>query len=416
MQKKPNHPKATYRLIPLWLVLFWLIWTGLAQTTVQAQPKMTRPEQGVLHEAQQLIKKKAYAAAQNKLETFISQQPGKQHYLLEFTLANSLSQAGQPQAALSHYRKAVALYPEDAAVWQNMGTVLYQLKRYEAAGESLAKAYSLSGTAKKHELLYQAAGAYMLAKQPRRARPLLEKIVSTTKLPDERWLETLLQAYLELGLSQKALTTARTLLQGKEVDSKLWPILTRLYIDTGAFKEAAAAFEIHLLHHPASTQDLKLLGDLYQQAKVPLEAARQYERLLDLTGQEADVEKTARAYAAAHHHQEAITILNQRLAKAPTAGLWWLIATLYYETDAFEDAYEALAHCIASDPNRGEAYLLMGYSATYLGRMRNAQEAFRQASRFDPQRKEALARLDVIDGLMTVSTQAGVQKENDLLE
>lgn len=360
-------------------------------------PALSAAEQKVVHKAQQAMGNEQYALASQVLTAFIETHDEPVHYLVEFTLANVLAMTGETAAALDHYRAAAHCYPADAAVWQNMGKACYDLQQYAQAGDSLARACELA-TPPSPTLAYQAAVAYALAGRPDAARPLLEGLVAdSTGGPEPAWLQALLKVYLDLDLDEKALATAHRLLRSAGDDPRLWQVVTRLYIDREEYDKAAAALEIQASLSPVNPEEIRLLGDLYRMAGVPVKAARQYEKLIKEAPLPSDWEKAASAYLAARRTDEAARVLNCGLAHNPTARMWSMLAGVYYEDAEFQKAYEAFEKCTRSDPKNGGAYLMMGYSALQADNPRAAKEAFVQAERFPRQRKEAEKRLKEMD-------------------
>ena len=98
--------------------------------------------------------------------------------------------------------------------------------------------------------------------------------------PDPAWLEALLKVYLDLGQKERALDLARSLVQGKGQDPRLWQVLAHLYMQAKLYDQAAAAMQVRASLTRPTREEIILLGDLYRMAGVPLKAARQYEKLL----------------------------------------------------------------------------------------------------------------------------------------
>ena len=376
---------------------------------------MTRPEQTVAYQAQQAIKKKDYAVAQNILKTYIDKHPQGVHYRLTFALGNALLMAGELEEALGHYRTAAAVYPEDAAVWQNMGKVFYDLKMYSDAGDSLVRAAALIAPSSAR-ISYQAAVAYILAENPKAACSLLDRIVSQAGgTPEPVWLEALLKVRLDLGQQEKAFKLVCRLLRDKGDNPQMWQILARLYVDRGEYQNAAAALEVYSSLTPASEKEKRLLGDIYRMANVPLKAARQYEKIITIDNDDdvkpADCEKAASAYLAAHRPNKAIDVLQRGLESHPTSRMWWMLASTFYAKEDFEEAHHAFEKSTQSDPKNAGAHLMIGYCAIQLDHMQAAKKAFAQAARFPQQHAEAEKMLNEIDQITIVSSKEVVRRQ-----
>jgi tetratricopeptide (TPR) repeat protein len=369
----------------------------------EARP-LTRAEQKVLYQAQQAMGKKQYAQARKLLTAFVADQSGAVHYRVEFTLGNVLATINDAQGALDRYRAAASQYSTDPAVWQNMGKACYDLELYGEAGDCLVKAHALI-TPPPPDLAYQAAVAYILADKPAAARPLLEELVNgPSAKPEPEWLNALLKVYLDLKQPGNALALTRRLLSQAGDDPRLWKILSRLYIDRGDYRKAAAAMEIYTSLAPPETNQVRLLGDLYHLAHIPLKAARQYEKLLSPGASPKDYEKTAAAYFDARRMDRAIDVLLRGLERRPTAAMWRQLAGIYYENGNFEQACEAFEKTMVVDPENARAYLMTGYCALQLDRLTEARNAFERAARFPQQHTEAKKMMAYIDGLRPAPT------------
>lgn len=352
-------------------------------------PKLTPAVQKAVYTAQQAMEKKDYLKAEECLKKFIKKHPEKPHYLVEFTLANTLAVADKNREALPHYRVAADLYPAFAAAWQNMGKIYFDLKQYDKAGDCLLKAYKLNEK-KDSALLYYAAVSYVMAKKETKALPHLEYLVSgEVEPPKTEWLEALLKVYIDLKLKEKAFAVVRRLIDGNGDNPSWWKILAQLHLQQSDYKPAVAALTVHSYLTPLKKQDIVLLGDLTNAIGVPLRAAAYYEKALSLENNVGDYEKLASAYIGAHRPAKAIEVLDRALEKKPTSKLWFMMGHVLYEEENFDKAYNAFNQSTRIDPKSGLAYLMMGYCALQMDRKDIARSAFQKATRFPKQRKIA---------------------------
>ncbi len=352
-------------------------------------PKLTPAVQKAVYTAQQAMEKKDYLKAEECLKKFIKKNPKKSHYLVEFTLANTLAVAGKDRDALPHYRAAADLYPGFAAAWQNMGKIYFDLKQYDEAGNCLLKAYELNEK-KDSSLLYYAAVSYIMAKKERKALSYLECLVSgEIGAPKTEWLEALLKVYMDLQLKEKAFEVIHRLLDKNGNDPRWWKLLAQFHLQESDYKSAVAALTVHSYLTFLRKQDIMLLGDLYNAVGVPLSAAAYYEKALTSGNNPAIYEKLASAYIGAHRPAKAIEVLDRALEKKPTSGLWFMMGHVLYEEDNFDKAYNAFNQSARIDPKSGRAYLMMGYCALQTDKKETARSAFQKATRFPKQRKIA---------------------------
>ncbi len=404
--KHPNSKHSFFASCP-WVALIIATTIFFPVTAIGngRAPDLTRDEQQVVHEAQRAMAAKNYAQARKKLSEYIEKTQGKIHYLVNFTLGNAWILDNKPEKALPFYLAAADGHSSDAAVWQNLGKAYHDLGRLREAGDSLAKAYALA-VPHAPVIAYQAASAYIEARRPADALPLLERIVKRSATPQSEWLEALLKVYMDVGKKRKALDLTRKIVSSKGDSARMWQLLTHLYIDRKDYAKAAAAMEIQLSLFTASPEQIEQLGDLYQMAGVPLKAARQYEKLLARALHPQKVEKTASAYLDARKADAAIDVLKKGIAHRATPFMWWLLASAYYDLEKFDEAMEAFERCICSDPKNGEAHLMMGYCALRLERFAKAQSAFTQAAGFAKQREEANQRLNELERYHLSSTSS----------
>ncbi len=388
-------------------ILAFALFLWLAGGSAQAQgtpPELKLPEQKALYEAQQAMEKKDYATAERVLTSCVEKSPEPVHYLVDFTLGNVLSMKGDAKRALKHYLAAAERNPSDAALWQNAGKAYYDLKMYEKAGDSFAKAFDLMKP-QSAQIAYYAAAAYVLAKRPAAATPLLEKLVSGKfGAPEPEWLKALLQAYMDNGRGNKALETVKALLAKDGADHSLWKILARLYIDKKDYKNAAAAMEVYSVLGESDRDEKVLLGDLYMMAGVPSKAARQYESLLS-GGKPSDYEKAASAYIAARKPEKAADVLGRGLEAYPTSRMWEMLAGVRYGREDFREAYRAFEQSARTDPKNSRAHLMMGYCALRMDDFQAARRSFSEAARSPAHAEEAKKMLEKLESLEMASTK-----------
>ncbi len=288
-------------------------------------PKLTLAVQKVVYTAQQAMEKKDYLQAEECLKKFVEKNSKKPHYLVEFTLANTLAVADKNREALQHYRAAATLYPNFAAAWQNMGKIYFDLKQYDKAGDCLLKAYELNEK-KDPSLLYYAAVSYIMAKKETKALPHLEYLVSgEVGSPKTEWLEALLKVYMDLKLKENAFAVVRRLIDENGDDPRWWKILAQFHLQESDYKPAVAALTVHSYLTPLKKQDIVLLGDLTNTIGVPLRAAEYYEKALNLSNNVGDYEKLASAYIGAHRPAKAIEVLDRALEEKSTSKLWFIM-------------------------------------------------------------------------------------------
>ena len=355
-------------------------------------PKLTLSVQKIVYNAQKAMEDKDYAGAVHILQDFIERCPKRNHYLIEFTLANALSMSGKDQEALSHYRSAAVLYPEFSYAWQNMGKIYFDLKQYSKAGDCLLKAYDVAQT-RETSNLYYAAISYILAEEHNKALPHLRYLVSGEAGPPKiEWLEAFLQVCMELHLKKEAFRAVNLLLDKDGDNPRWWKFMAHLYLLQNDYKKAVAALTIRSYLDPSiNRKDIMLLGDLNNAIGVPAKAAQYYEQAVILKDdtKSVDYEKLATTCLAAHRPAKARDVLKRALKKTKTSKLCFMLGQIFYEEERWSDAYRAFSQSADLGHKNGQAYLMMGYCALQRDKKGMAKKAFQRAERCQKQRKTA---------------------------
>ena len=367
-------------------------------------PPVTPLVQGIVYTAQKAIEDKDYDGAVHILQDFIEKYPKRNHYLMEFTLANALSLSGKDREALFHYRSAAKLYPEFSYAWQNMGKIYFDLKKYEAAGDCMLKGYNVSEI-REPSLLYFASVSYLLARKYKTALPHLKYLVSgEAGIPRIEWMEAFLQVCMELRLKDEALRVINLLLDRDGDNPRWWKLLAHLHLQDGDYKKGVAALTVHSYLTHLKKDDLLLLGNLNCAINLPLKAAQYYEKAIAMQGNDAmpaDYERLASVYLAAHRPAKAKDTLERALKKKKTFRLWFLLGQTLYEEERWGDAYRAFSQSANLGHKNGQAYLMMGYCALQRDKRGVAKKAFQKAAHFSKQQKTAKELLKQIASFQT---------------
>ena len=364
-------------------------------------PRLTPAVQKIVYNAQKVMDGKDYGGAVHILQDFIEKYPKRNHYLMEFTLANALFLSGKDQEALSHYRSAAELYPEFSYAWQNMGKIYFDLKRYETAGDCMLKGYKVSETGNP-SLLYFASVSYLLARKYETALPHLKYLVSgEAGIPRIEWMEAFLQVCMEFHLKDEALRVINLLLNRDGNNPRWWKLLAHLHLQDGDYKKGVAALTVYSYLTHLKKDDLLLLGNLNCAINLPLRAAQYYKKAIVMQGNAmpADYERLASVYLAAHRPAKAKDTLERALKKKKTFRLWFLLGQTLYEEERWSDAYQAFSQSANLGHKNGQAYLMMGYCALQRDKRGVAKKAFQKAAHFPKQRKTARELLKQIASL-----------------
>ncbi len=354
-------------------------------------PELSETEREIIYNVQKELENKNYSEAVESLKKFIdSKNKSKKHYLIYFTMGNALMLSGSDNKAVDYYSTAAEVYPEDASVWQNMGRAFYSIKKYEQAGDSLKKAYSITGSS---DTAYSAGSAYILGRNYSKALSFIEPLTMVDKFTSTDLFELLLRVYMKTGKDREAIELAWKLLKKNKENPDTWKILSSLYIDKKDYHEAAAAFYAYTTLSKVKKDELKLLYDLYRMAGAPLRAAMGYEKLIDDNADSSLYEIAAASYIEAHKPERAIEILKKGITGQNSVKMQWMLAGAYYRQKNFAEAADAFKKCAQGKYKEGKAYLMAGYCALYSDDMEQSKAFFKQASKYPDQKEEAQKRL-----------------------
>lgn len=343
-----------------------------------------------LQQADRLAGQQNWAQARQLLQQ--AQQQGADHPLLWGRLGQALLQLQQPEAALAALERAVAGCPAEAALWQQLAQAAWQLGQHERAAVALQRAAEQAGD---DQLARQAALLWAEAGQDERALTQLEPLLERTGqlLADEE-----LHNYVALCLRERQagrglrhLERWQPALQSRAL---FWQLRAQLLMATGAFGPAASSLRVAAALVPLPLEQQRLLADLLLQAGAPAAAARQYETLLKLQPDDAELaQRLLHSYRLALQPEQALALCERLLAGAPEASrrpllLQWR-AELLYELERYDAAAQAFDQLSRHPAAAGAAWLGRASCALRQQDQTVARQALEQARRYPAQRAEA---------------------------
>jgi tetratricopeptide (TPR) repeat protein len=328
--------------------------------------------------------------AAEEIRDFLKRNPAKDHYLIRFFLANSLSQQQKHAEALEEYEATVRLEPRHMQGWLNLGEMAYNLGRYERAAEAIRRGFDLSPE-KPVRLLYYSAVAYLLAEKPDMAAPVLEELVSGAHGdPSLDWYKALVSVYLTLEDKGRGNETVGAMLERYPQDPEAWNVAFQYAASVSDYKQAAVALTIKGYLQDLTREERLQLGDLYSAIKDPARATSFYRSALVDSGSAKELERLASAYIAAYDTRSALETIERAIAEEPSARLWSLKGDLHYMEQDYARSYDAFGKCAELDPQNGRAYLMMGYCAIEMARYDEAIAKLELAAGFPEQEETAL--------------------------
>lgn len=411
------------RLACVWLVLWSSAVWGMDDVPVSVSRAVNR--------AVELLEAGRIDDALKHLET--AAQKGGTHYLIDFAMGNCHMQAERYESAGDAYRRAVKKSPAYAPAWFNWAKSRYELGDYSPAGEMFLKAYELSEK-KDPNTLYYAVISLMRSDMAKRALPLIERLLAdhagdiqpeweiaqvhillelgknpealpiiahlaqTLDPPQNRqWRETLLYQYMSLGMNEKALSYAETLIREEPMEPKWWKGLAHLNLSLDRREKALVALTIYCHLTAPTREEKRLLADLSAAVDIPAGSVEILKDLLSEKWETDVVIALARNYLSLHQSKTALAWLERGLSKdSDDPDLLMLKGNVLFSQKNYSDAAEVFRELTRIDGESGRGWLMLGYAAWHMDDVATAVKAMEQARKDPNQRRqaeEALKRL-----------------------
>lgn len=400
----------------------------------------------VLARASELMNQKAYDRAIEKLTAFQAKsspktEPGKpdlkgyHHPVIYFFLGNCyLRQKNYPQAQKA-FSQAVARNPDFVDAWLNLAKTYYEQENYAEAARCFAIAYEKSDRRTPDNLYFSAVGylmaekyvpsidafqklfenhpdqitpkwqehyiqALMAGDQPRRALPLIRKLIEQSSGESKtKWQEILLYQYLQLDMRTEALAYATELTRSECTIAKWWKALAHVQLSDGRCKEALAALTIYSYLTPLSTEEKKLWADLNLQLDIPARAATEYHEIMKDHPDEETLRNLVLACRKLNRYEEALDYLTRYEPDTQNTDLLMLKAELLYALKRYPEA-EATYRQVARNKTTakaGQAWLMAGYAAWQNDDIKAGRHAFEEAAKDNRYREAAIRGMRQMD-------------------
>lgn len=253
-----------------------------------------------------------YPAALKHFAACLDRQPAHQGAL--FCRASALRALGQSDEAAAAYQRLLALYPENAEAWCNLGNIRLEQEAFEASADALQRAisikpelvqarYNLANLAIARARLEEAAGHLdqLLASQPDfvpawinlghvlselgrydKALDCQDKVIQLDADNGDAWLNRA-NSKKETGDYQGALADYR---QAERLAGRTAVLLANrgdLYLKTGQLAAASQEFDAALKRDPASQTALLNRGNLFKSTGNFSRARQDFETVLRLS-------------------------------------------------------------------------------------------------------------------------------------
>jgi tetratricopeptide (TPR) repeat protein len=356
-------------------------------------PKLTK-EEGELFQQVAQVANNQPAEAKRLLRAALGPEASA---AIDFTLGSLELQTGNATAAERHYKEAIRKFPNFYRAYQNLGLLYVQRGTFNPALDYLTKALEIGGG---NGGLYGLIGySYLKTDRPMLALDAYRQALLVQ--PDSKdWRLGKLNALLAGGLHEEASATLEELILENPDRADFWLMQTNAFLSLDKKERATANLEMVRRLGQAKKESLVLLGNLYLDKKMPLEALEVYQEAL----QKGDLEvarslaivRLMHAYAEPALTASFLDSLNEQYAPVMTPEQ--KLAVLNHEAEIAlalgqdAKAAEILAEVVRRDPLNGAALLSL---ARYFQENNEPQKA--------------LARLDEAASLKDFEFRARVQ-------
>ncbi|MBW2099898.1 MAG: tetratricopeptide repeat protein, partial [Deltaproteobacteria bacterium] len=155
------------------------------------------------------------------------------------------------------------------------------------------------------------------------------------------------------------------------------------------YEKAVVALTAYGFLKPLSKQEKQLMADLYLSIGIPIKAADFYEDILLKRMDPEILKRLVHSYLNLHNPQKALETVEKGLKHIPDDKLLMLKGQVLYEMERYREAMAAFEKTGSKNPERGQAWLMIGYTAWHVDDIEKARRAFENAAKYQKQRKTA---------------------------
>ena len=398
----------------------------------------------LLNEVREAMHQKDYPGAVRKIIAFQQKEAPHTddaaatkvccHPVVCYALGNCYLLQSDYAHAEAAYRKALETVPDYLDVQVNLAKTYCEMERYREAADYFQKAYTVSDPKHPDYLYYSAvsclmgnhhapaitkfktlfqthpdavtvpwkenyAHALLSAGHLEKAVPIIIQLTGET-IGEKKihWQEILLQTYLQMKQTDRALSYATQLARTDCLVDKWWKALTHIHLTLEKYRHALADLTILGYLKPLTRDERKLWADLCLQLEIPDKAAPVYENLLtDPADQVTDkqlMQRLVAAYRQLDMSETAVERIDRFFPDNNDPELLMLKGDLLYTLKRFKDADITYRRAARKNSQRaGQAWLMAGYAAWQQNDVTASRKAFEQAARFKRQRKDAMTAM-----------------------
>jgi len=360
-----------------------------------------------LQKTDQLIAKKSYTQAEQKLKAILPDAKEKSYEktVILRSLSSVYALKGQYKKAASMLAKAVALKTlqkkQEQQAILNLGQLYMAAEQYSKAIQVL-EPWLVNNSTPNAEISALTANAYAQLKQYRKALPFIKKAIAKSKNPDESWYQLNLALYYELDNYHSAAKLLQTMITMYPDKKEYWSQLSSIYQQLKQFKKATSIK--HLAYKKGfitSEKELLELVNLFLYINAPYKSAHLLEQSITnkkVKYSSTNWESLAHAWTLAKEYERAIKALEIASSLSSRGGLYQRLGQIYVEQERWEEAIQSFNKALSKGnlKNTGATYLLLGMSYYESQNNKQAKKAFLKAKQYNKNRNAAKQWLEFI--------------------
>jgi tetratricopeptide (TPR) repeat protein len=414
---------------------------SVEKANAQDDQKMPMAVQRLLINVRKAMDKNDYAAAVSLIQADQAKSQSKapcSHPTVCLALGNCFLMQKEMAHAESAYLTALSLDKNYLDAQVNLAKVYTDTNRTAKAAQAFWAAYKLSDPKTPKYLYYSAvmaltdgktqtairrfeslfsthpdqvtrqwrenyANALVTAQQWKKAAPVVRNLIAQSKGDSRiKWQEVLLQIYLTMNDTGKALNLATTLSRQTPSEARWWKALVHIRLTRGEYADAFEDLIIYSFITPLTRQEKKLFADLSLQLNIPARAAYMYETLVTESAEKKSssshnrqmINRLVCAYRQMDQGDKALAVLNRFDPQAKNPELLLLKGDVLYASKNYRAADKAFRTAAQKNcSQKGQAWLMAGYAAWQYNDLVASRSAFKQAAQYKRQRKDAMAAI-----------------------
>ena len=241
----------------------------------EREPEMTAEEYALYEKVVTMLAERPLFALK-LLEAMIGEEE-KPSPAFEFILGNAYYAAGDYAKSETSYRAAVERFPTFQRAWSNLGVLYYSTERFADAARCFSKSIGLGD----RDSTTFGLLAYSLERDGNVISAEVAYMQALSSDPGNvEWKEGLLRICIQGKQFTRAESIVKNLIKDHPKDTRFWLTYANILLSQRRKLEAMAVLEACSGFGVAGVDELVLLGDLYAEHQLYVEATAIYQKLL----------------------------------------------------------------------------------------------------------------------------------------